>query len=362
MNGIEGVLYLCRCAVNAQAPDRETVAQLDLNQLFRAAERHMLCAMVGMALEAAGIEDPAFKQAVAAAKRKTVILEGEKAAVFRALDAAGIWHMPLKGAVLKDWYPQFGMRESADVDVLFDREKATAVKALLVDMGYEVKSFGHGHHDVYYKKPLTNLQMHVELFGPGYDKAFNDYYENVKDRLLRKSGFEYAFKPEDFYLYHLSHACDHFRKAGIGLRSVLDTYVLLQKFELDMSYIRDESEALGIRTFEERIRALATHVFGGGELTADDREMLRYLAASGSYGTTENAVNNRVAQLGGGRIGKIRYLFHRLFLPMDVIRASYSLFYHHKILLPFLPIYRAVRGLKRHRRRLAAEWKSFFNA
>ena len=112
--------------------------------LYTLSQKHMLTSVVGMALRDAGVEDKKFKHAIAVAQRKTVVLNHEKQTVFEALDEVNIWHMPLKGSVLKDWYPQFGMRESADVDVLFDSSCCADVRELMVSLGYIVEEYGSG--------------------------------------------------------------------------------------------------------------------------------------------------------------------------------------------------------------------------
>ncbi|MBR4726946.1 MAG: nucleotidyltransferase family protein, partial [Clostridia bacterium] len=327
MNSVEAIIYLCKCAVNEQKADPDRVADVDLDGVYYFAQKHMLAAAVGLALADAGVQTPEFRQAIAMAKRKTVVLNSERAAVCRALNQAGIWHMPLKGSVLKDWYPQFGMRESADVDLLVDPEKEAQVRAIMTAQGYETQSYGDGHHDVYFKKPLTNMQMHVALFGPGYPEALNEYFGDVKARLVPKAESEFAFTPEDFYLYAVAHAWDHFEKGGTGLRTVLDTYVMLRRLTLDWDAVFAACARLGVGAFEEKNRALAMHLFGDGALTEADRETLNYMIGSGAHGTLQNTVRSKVRRYGGGPAGKMKYILKRLFLPMGTIRRHYPTFY-----------------------------------
>lgn len=351
---IDDLLYLCRCAINGFRPVKR---EYDLNNLFRVANRNMLTSMVGIALKNAGIEDLQFKQAIAAAYRKTVILNHERDILFVRLSEAGIWHMALKGTIIRDWYPEFGMRESADCDVLFDKTYEEKVRDIMGELGYTMITYGGGHHDVYFKKPVTNMQMHVALFGVGFEKRLNDYYENVGERLVG-DGFEKQFKPEDFYVYVIAHNHRDYSTSGTGLRSLIDTYVILKKFseEFNWEYINAETEKLKIKDFEEKNRSLALHLFGPARPLSDsDKAMLTYLVRSGTYGTVENVVKNKTSKYGGGRIGKIRYIRERLFLPIDVIEHSFPLAYKYKILIPFLPLYRALNGLTKNWMKIKAE-------
>ena len=358
MDATEGVIYLIKCAVNEQISDYELIYSLDLDAVYTFAQKHMLTAIVGMSLRKAGVETKEFKQAIAAAQRKTILLENERRQVFNALDESHIWHMALKGCVLKDWYPRFGMRESADVDVLIDKGYEKQVKEIMVNLGFTVTAYGNGHSDNYHKAPLSNFEIHPELFGPGHREIDNQYYNNVKERLIQISDFEYVFSPNDFYVFAISHEHKHYSGGGTGLRSILDTYVMIKKLKLDWQYIASETEKLGIKDFEEKNRSLATHLFGEGDLTEADKEMLQYVVKSGTYGTVQNAINNKVEKYGGGLIGRARYISSRILLPMDTVKRHYPMFYKYKVLLPFLPIHRLLKGIKNGRPRLSTELKT----
>lgn len=343
------LIYLCKCAVNRDVPDREVLKSTDLDELYGLASRHMLAAITGIALQSAGIETEKFKNAISASFWKTMILNEERASVCDKLNEAGIWYLPLKGAIIKDWYPEFGMRESADCDILFDKRYEDRVRDIMLDLGYTVERYGGGHHDVYFKQPVTNMQMHVDLFGNGYADNLNSYFANVGDRLITKSGYEMAFQPEDFYIYMISHEWEHFQKSGTGLRSVLDTYVFLQHYDetLNWDYISEEINSIGIRDFEARNRVLAQRLFGPEDLTDRDLDLLEYLVSSGVHGTYSNRVHNDVQKLGGGFFGTVRYLISRIFMPSDMVLRKYGFFARHRILLPLLPIYRLVRSFAR---------------
>ena len=148
---INGVICLCKCSVVSRIPNKEIVKKYNLKHLYEASNRHTVTAMVGFALQSCGLIDDQFKQAIAKAQRKNILLGFEKDAVFKALDCAGIWHMAIKGTIIRDWYPKLGMRESADCDMLFDREYEEKVREIMIGLGYTVESYGGGHHDVYFK-------------------------------------------------------------------------------------------------------------------------------------------------------------------------------------------------------------------
>ena len=84
------------------------------------------------------------------------IHKNEKAALFNRLEQEGIWYMPIKGAVLKDYYPEFGMREMSDYDILYDASRSDDLKRVMEGLGFSTERFDTtSNHDVFFKKPLT---------------------------------------------------------------------------------------------------------------------------------------------------------------------------------------------------------------
>lgn len=342
----DNLIYLVSCAVNGVTPDGSRVAGMDLDAIYNLASRHMLAATVAPALEAAGVRDERFVKAFKSSVLKNATMDAEMDALFAELDAAGIWHMPLKGTVLQHLYPIYGMRQMSDHDILFDAARAGDLKVIMEGLGFITEDFGISNHDVYHKDPVSNFEMHRELFSTSYAKTLHEYYGDVEKRLLG-DGYEKHLSPEDFYLYVTGHEYKHYTFGGTGLRSLLDTFVILKSEKLDMGYVAAEADKMGMAGFEAANRSLAQHLFSGGELTEADREMLDYILSSGVYGTTDNRVKNEMSRIG---VGKIGYLLDNFLSPINkkhyrhaIFVGEYPFFYRHKILLPFLPFYRAYR-------------------
>ncbi len=373
-NAIEDVIYLSSCVLNGKTPDASAVGSMDISDLYGAAKRHLLTGVTDMALESAGIKDSRFVQARAKAIRKNMIMQADMNALFERLDQAGIWYMPLKGSLMDSLYPASGTRQMADRDILIDAGRAEDVQGIMESLGFTTEHYGTGNHDVYYKQPVSNFEIHRQLFSPVFSEKFHDYYSDVKDRLIRDNdnGFGYHFSDEDAYVYMVAHEYKHYDGGGTGLRSLLDTYVYCSYHgnTIDWEYIEGEIAKLGISDFEKTNRVLAMQLFGKtaeqgnliDELTSSEREMLDYLIGSGVYGNVNNSVRNRINKYGGGRAGIGKYIFNRLFLPMDVVKEAFPFFYRHKILLPFLVIFRLCKGLLTNRTHLKSEIKALTKA
>ncbi len=339
---------------------------MDLERVFQLAERHSLSACVGMALESAGWREARSSRAVASALRRAALFEEAWTQVRRQLEASGIWYLPLKGLVLKDFYPKYGMREMSDHDVLHDPSRAPEVRTVMESLGFSFgQDAGQKIRDHYFKPPVCNFEMHWALFGAGRE-TLAEYYRDVKSRLLPNEGSRYGFRfrDEDFYIFIIAHEYKHYSGGGTGLRSLLDTYVFLRRKgeTLDWPYIAGELEKLGLADFEARNRSLSRRLFDGDPLSEPEQEMLDYILSSGTYGTFSHRVENRVKNK-----GKLLYLLDRFLVPVsrkneryEAFAGAYPFFYAHKLLLPFLPFYRAFRAVKTGK--LQAEVKAVRNA
>ncbi len=92
---------------------------MNLDEIAKVAMHHTISSMICMALESAGIKINTLVDQKNKAIRKVMLLDRERQQIFSKLDEAGIWYVPLKGVLLKEMYPVFGMRQMADNDILF---------------------------------------------------------------------------------------------------------------------------------------------------------------------------------------------------------------------------------------------------
>ncbi len=353
------MIALTRCAVNGTKPDAALLENLDLPALLEVCQSHILTACVAYALEDAGIHDAAFTQARDKSIRKNILMDSERVKILKRLEKEKIWYMPLKGAIMKDWYPRLGMRQMSDNDILCDGEARRQIHDLMLEMGFTCAHYGKGNDDAYHKEPVCSFEMHNELFLVMHSEELHAYYADVKSRLRKDEGnaYGYHFRDEDFYIYVLAHEYKHYILGGTGVRSLLDVHIMLNKFgdSLDWDYIAQELKKLGMTEYEAQCRIMAEKLFATGKpLTAEEQDELDYYITSGVYGTLGHRTKNKLEQQGS----KAKYLFRRIFPTMDQIRENDAFFYRHKWLIPILLIWRPIRGLKKDsRKKLSHEFK-----
>ena len=343
---ISALIYLASCelcGLTAELPDG-----LDPQEIFSAAVYHGIDALCASALSKAGLADGEMTAHLHYSIRKIMLLDAERKAISAELSREKIWHIPLKGVILKELYPGIGLRQMSDNDILFNEDGRDTVRRIFEDRGYTVSSFGGRTDDVYTKEPLYNYEMHVALFSELESKKFRDYFRSAYEKSLSADGSVYLRRmtDEDFYLYMKAHEHKHYCHGGTGLRSLIDTYVFLSAHgsSLNYGYLDEELAKLGISDYERESRELAMKILSpsgaaallSGEISLSEGEakMLSYLFSSGTYGTLENRVQNEMNKQNGPP-SRLRYILSRLFPPLEWYRANAPFCYKHRILIPF---------------------------
>ena len=338
------------CAMLDRRPyDTSALSEEDMESLLQTARFHSLSAMTADALEYQGVRDKGFTSAKAMIQRRSILYGQKLKEVSSKLSERHIRHMPLKGMILKDFYPAFYQREMKDVDILCDPGCRAQTKELMEELGFTVMSYMELNDDVYHLQQYYSFEMHFELFGVNPDRRYRDYYKDISDRLLQITPYELRLTPEDFYIYNILHTYKHFIGSGIGVRYLLDTYMYLKEKENDMSwdYLHKEFDKLGITGFEEAHRTLAQKVFSGQTLAEEENRLLEQYLLYGTHGTYEHRIQNKVID-NDGQSNKVRYLIKRVFPYGDDLPKGYGFFRDHRAFLPVLWLYRPIRAVCRY--------------
>lgn len=166
---IDDLIYLLSCAVNETKPDSKRVDNMDLDAVYRLASFHSVISLTAFALEET-IDLP-------------TVFDIERSRIYTQLDKKKIWHMSLKGIILKDYFPKLGMREMSDNGILCDDCHMADVRRIMENLGFQCKVYGERVDDTYTKSPMA-FEMHRFLFDERESETFYLYYKDIKEKLL----------------------------------------------------------------------------------------------------------------------------------------------------------------------------------
>lgn len=386
------LIGLIRCSFRGEVP-KEKPEKCSWELVFRLAKSNSVESTASPAIQRYGQEIPEkIAKEWKAAQNQTIYrqlrFDLEREQILAKMAEAGLSVLPLKGIYVAGYYPFPGMRWMCDNDILYgyvesdpeggyrfrgqteqeqndwNKKAEQELQKIMEELGYKAEHLG-GAHDVYQKEPFFNFEMHHRLAEA--DSIIGEYYQNPWKRAKQndKNKQFYYFSDEDEYIYLITHAYKHFAHAGCGIRTLADEYAILsKKTELDWKYVKTELEKLELDTFEEKLRATAQNAFSEkGELRCEDWEMIFYMLGCGTYGTTGNMIRNRLEEtkknLKAGEDVRRSYMKERVWISEAKMKEFYPFFYRHKIFRVFLPVYRVIKGMILHPRRLIAEWKAW---
>lgn len=352
------LLYLIYCSLNREKIDTDRLPTMQPTEIYNLAERHSLNALISYAMEGSVSERAmeVWNKSRQRALRNNLLLDAEGRHICQVMDQKGIWHMRLKGSVLKELYPRMEMRQMSDQDILFDTSRRYEMREYMLARGYTPLGHNDTHHDIYHKAPVYNIELHHTLFELHCDMRLVEYYRNIKERLIPDGngtcGFH--FRDEDFYIYMVAHAYKHYTDHGVGLRSLVDVYVFdSKKPDLDWDYIQGECAKLGMDEYEQICRSAARKLFRDNApetLTAAELDMVIFCADSGTHGDEGGYIRHELKNMGasGKKVTfgqKLRYLWKRTFPSAKWMRENDRMARKHPKLILFAWIARLFRGI-----------------
>lgn len=244
--------------------------------------------------------------------------EHTKVELQERLEEAGVPYVFLKGSRLRYDYPIPSLRTMCDMDILVNTRDYDAITKVAESMGGEAYSGDGNHHNFKFPGGVA-VEFHPNLVHPGtmVGTQINpgwQYTQGVEAKELT---------PEGMYLHTLAHLAEHFISGGVGVKFVLDIWVLrnLSKTQPDRAFVEEELERMDLLEFAQKIEALAEMWFCEGESTPLLEELGEYIISSGSHGKSDRAMLNAVSLSKGGNY--FSALWHRVFYPRRELETRY---------------------------------------
>ncbi len=259
-----------------------------------------------------------------------VLLQEELKAIMTAFEENQIPCVLLKGVQTCKYYPKPELRSMGDIDLLYLPEQTKKVQKVMEELEYTHEG-NTAKHDHYRKKRII-VEMHKTLCVPEWKES--DYFKDIWDRVLNKDGYKYIYEMslEDHYLFTFTHLLEHFRDGGIGIRMVLDVFILSKVEGINHGYVDGVIEQLGYTVFHSYIRCLAETWFSkekNVELSRDLAELGQYIMQGGVFGNVKNSETNVQLQ----HKGRIAFLIKVIFPNYDSMQTVYP-WLQSKIFLP----------------------------
>ena len=330
-----------------------------LIEVYKLSKAHDVAHLVGDALNKSGVFEnlPAdldeneraaiskvkekFEEQIFTAVYRYENINYELEQICKTLEEAKIPFIPLKGSVIRKYYPEPWMRTSCDIDILVKEKDAdNAAEYLQTQLQYGVDR--KGQHDV---SMFTASNVHVELHFKLLDSDFKQVKDLIDvwsgDEISLLSDSEYQMSKELFLLYHIYHMAKHFVHGGCGLKPFIDLWIIKNKVGFDEKKAQKIMQESGLLAFFERSTDLVNVWFEDKEHSEITQEMEDYILQGGVYGT----LKQNLAMSQNKKGGKFRHLMSRIFLSYKDMAVYYPSLKKCPILFPFYQVRRWCRIL-----------------
>lgn len=334
-----------------------------LSELYKLSKAHDMAHLAGDALSKCGAftnlpdtTDEAERATIAKIKAKfdeqvfTAVyryenINYELEQLKQTLNEAKIPFIPLKGSVIRKFYPEPWQRTSCDIDILVREEDLeAAVKALVQKNGYKQDGKRNFHDISLYSPSGMHLELHFNI--KEKIEKLDAVLETVWDYAVKNedSEFDYEYKfSEEFFLFHLyAHASYHFIGGGCGVRPFVDFYILKRNLTFDSEKLETLLDRAGIKFFAEKAEELSEIWFGERVHDEITKEAEAFVLSGGVYG---NVVNH--AAVKQAEKGRSAHLRSRIWMPYESLIMLYPSLKGKRILQPLYEIRRWFKLFKK---------------
>ena len=251
-----------------------------------------------------------------------------------ALQKNSIQFVPLKGSIIRNYYPEPWMRTSCDIDILVHEEDLDKAKETLLQIGFTTDGVRY-YHDISFFKGQTHLELHFNICE--MNKQLDQLLKDVWNYVEQYDGCEYRETNVYFVFHHIAHMAYHFLTGGCGIRPFLDLWILRKRDDFDEKHLFELLDKCNLISFYNEVCLLSEIWFGDKEHNATTLKMEEFILGGGVYGSADKGAVIGIAQHGGS---KFRYKWSIAFPSYVDMCNIYPKLKKHKILLPFYYIKR----------------------
>lgn len=348
---------LIRGAICGQNIDKDVLDECKksdvLAQLYKVARKHDIAHLVAYVvnkyklLESDELLKVCQKDLVVAVLRYERIKQ-ELSRISEIFEKNEIAFIPLKGSVIRKYYPEPWMRTSCDIDVLIRVDDVEKAIVALCEAGFKQENTVTTHDYQLTSPTGIHLELHYTLKQDESILCADETLDNVWQNCVLEVGkrYQYCMTNEMFLFYHIAHMAKHFIRGGCGIRPLIDLWLLINKTDINEEYFNSLLGQTKLGVFYRSSVDLCRVLMEDLPHNYCTLRMEEYILTGGVYGTASNSAIMKSAK-GESKLGSFMKI---MFLPRVELQITYPKLKKYPILLPYYQIKRWFRIFKREKR------------
>lgn len=339
------------CGTKLKVSERACVSEDRLSQLIAISKKHDIVHLLELGLQNNGLTskaDVGIQKSMLMAAYRYEHMNYVYVDLCETLESSRIPFIPLKGSILRNYYPEAWMRTSCDIDILIHQEDLENTISILTEKcGYAYQ--GKGSHDVSLTAPnKVHIELHYNLMEDGRINKSSEVLQSVWATAVIREGYSYWYEMPDemFYFYHIAHMAKHFESGGCGIRPFIDLWILENLETANPSKRAELIRRGNLEKFAEAAVKLSRIWFEDEEKDAASARLEAFIVCGGVYGTLNNTAMVKAAQ---GE-SKMQNLVKLIFLPKRNLEKIYPNLEKYPILFPCYQVMRWFRIINKDKR------------
>lgn len=378
VNGKEYFIYLLSCHLNNEKPEGQS--GIDWKEIFDLSKKHSVTGIIMTEIRQLDKQYQPEKEIFSAFNQNLgftlQVYESKISAISKLLSVltkAEIPHLLVKGAVLRNMYPEPALRTSGDTDVVVKESDFQKTVDVLSENGFETESV-----EGYVATTLFEdhrFEIHTELESINVQSKI--YFSTPFDDISECSGFTYKLMPIYHLIYVITHIAHHMKIGGAGIRMLMDIDVLVRNYpELDYKLFRNICRNIRIEKTADTLFALcikwfSTPVQCDFSFDSEDNQdfyndLCSMILDGGTFGFGNGGVGKDNLERSIGKNGKatfftsLKALFHWIFPSFEYMKGCFLYARKHPVLIPFAWFHRLFKALFVYNKKSTGNLKEIF--
>lgn len=336
-------LHLLKCSLKTEQP-KEPPEGIDFNVILEISKRHDVENLVFLSVEK--LKNQPSKELFE--EWQELYYKDQKRCLFQdmaleelieAFTKAGIDCMPLKGSVIKNYYPNPDLRSMGDIDFLVREQNRQVVRDIMHSLGYIDDILDDGQVDGFKREKLVYVEIHYDFSAKSH--AYHNLF-TINWSKLQPTETEHLFQMtfEDLYFFNVGHYAKNMHNQGMGIRSIIDVYVLWNNMTDEQKCsVLDRFSNTELKEFNSKLLKIADIWFNAEVDDGMLDGLQQYLLNTETYSNKKNEIT-MYAVYDNADDSNFKYVLRKIFPSSDGLYRRFNI--HHKcfLILPFLWIER----------------------